>query len=95
VAERLFAEGKSISDVASEMGRAASTVTTYLTDYLVAKRVVDPSPWVEPKDQQDVEAAIEVLGSRPLKPLFDHLQGRVNYDVLRIVATCWENRKQG
>ena len=95
VAERLFAEGRSISDVASEMGRAVSTVTTYLTDYLVAKRVADPSPWVEPKDRQDVEAAIDVLGPRPLKPLFDHLHGRVNYDVLRIVATCWENRKQG
>ena len=94
-AEAFFAEGLTVAEVAEKMGRAASTVSTYLADYLTSKRVTDCSTWVGERDRQDVEAAIEVLGPRPLKPLFDHLQGRVSYDALRIVTTCWENRHRG
>ena len=94
-AEAFFAQGLTVAEVAEKMGRAASTVSTYLADYLTSKRVTDCSTWVGERDRQDVEAAIEVLGPRPLKPLFDHLQGRVSYDALRIVATCWENRHRG
>jgi len=94
-AELLFAEGMSVGEVAEKMGRAASTVSTYLSDYLTSKKVTDCTPWVGQRDRQDVEAAIEVLGARPLKPVFDHLDGRVGYDTIRIVATCWENRNRG
>ncbi len=94
-AEAFFAQGLTVAEVAEKMGRSASTVSTYLADYLTSKRVTDCSTWVGERDRQDVEAAIEVLGPRPLKPLFDHLQGRVSYDALRIVATCWENRHRG
>jgi ATP-dependent DNA helicase RecQ len=91
-AEAYFAQGLTVNEVAEKMSRAVSTVSTYLSDYLTAKRVTDCSTWVGETDRRDVEAAIEVLGPRPLKPLFDHLQGRIGYDTLRIVATCWENR---
>jgi ATP-dependent DNA helicase RecQ len=92
VAESYFARGMTINEVAQEMGRATSTVSNYLSDYLTSKRITDCSTWVAENDRRDVEAAIEVLGPRPLKPLFDHLQGRIGYDTLRVVATCWENR---
>jgi ATP-dependent DNA helicase RecQ len=91
-AETLFAQGLTVTEVAEKMGRATSTVSTYLSDYLTAKRITDCSTWVGDTERRDAEAAIEVLGPRPLKPLFEHLQGRVGYDTLRVVATCWENR---
>jgi ATP-dependent DNA helicase RecQ len=91
-AETLFAQGMTVNEVAEKMGRAASTVNTYLSDYLTAKLITDCSTWVGENDRRDAEAAIEILGPRPLKPLFDHLQGRIGYDTLRVVATCWENR---
>jgi ATP-dependent DNA helicase RecQ len=91
-AEKLFAQGKGIAEVAEEMKRAVSTVSTYLVDYLTAKKVTDCSPWVSDRDRADVEAAIEVVGPRPLKPLFEHLEGRIPYETLRFVVTCWENR---
>src|SRR5690606_15268313 len=91
LAERLFAEGLSVAQVAEQLGRAASTVSTYLTDYLTARKVTDCSPWITEGERRDVEAAIEVLGPRPLKPLFEHLNGRIGYDTIRIVAISWEN----
>jgi len=94
-AEALFAQGLTVGEVAEKMGRAESTVSTYLADYLTSKRITDCSTWVSENDRRDIEAAIEVVGPRPLKPLFDHLQGRVSYDALRIVTTCWENRHRG
>jgi len=91
-AESFFAQGMTVTEVAEKMGRATSTVSTYLSDYLTSKRITDCSTWISENERRDVEAAIEVLGPRPLRPLFDHLQGRVGYDTLRVVATCWENR---
>ena len=88
-----FRQGHSIDEVAEQLGRARSTVTGYLSDYLRHESVTDPSPWVEPAVVSQVESAIESVGLRSLKPIHEHLDGAVDYDAIRIVATCVGNRE--
>ncbi|TWT43409.1 DNA helicase RecQ [Botrimarina hoheduenensis] len=90
----LFREGLAITEVARQMGRAPSTVTGYLSEYLKHESVTDPTPWVDRTTATAVEEAIESVGLRALKPLHEHLGGTVDYDAIRIVATCLANRER-
>jgi ATP-dependent DNA helicase RecQ len=87
-----FAEGKSVEDVAKQMGRALSTTRGYLAEYLRSKPICDPSPWVAAALVQRIESAAETTGLERLKPTFDHLDGTVGYDEIRIVIQCLRNK---
>jgi ATP-dependent DNA helicase RecQ len=88
-----FESGNSVEQVAESMGRAKSTVNAYLREYLTHATVEDPSPWVDAETTARVEQALEHVDGDRLKPVFDHLDGEVSYDQLRIVATCRQNRQ--
>lgn len=88
-----FRRGASIEDTMEAMGRARSTVTSYLSEYLRHEQVQDPSPWVEDDLVKRIELAIAEVGLVGLKPIFDHLGGEVPYEPIRIVATCVANRE--
>ncbi|MGL4512831.1 MAG: DNA helicase RecQ [Lacipirellulaceae bacterium] len=93
-----FRQGLSIADVARRLGRASSTVTGYLNDYLRVEGVTDPTPWVEPALVRRIEGAIERVGGARLKPIFDAVAEEgapASYDDIRVVATCVANRERG
>ena len=85
----LFESGASVEEVAQEMGRAHSTIHGYLGEYLQARSITDPSPWVDAETTERVTRAFKEL-DRPdrLKTLHEHLGGEVDYDTLRIVVSC-------
>jgi len=91
-ASRRFAAGESIADVAEAIGRAKSTVSGYLGDYLRKKQVTDPSPWVDSDAIAPIEQALSADTSGRLKPVYESLEGRFSYDAIRIVAVCLQNR---
>jgi ATP-dependent DNA helicase RecQ len=86
-----FRAGESVETVAKRMDRAPSTVVGYLGQYLRHEQVTDPSPWVDEATATRVRTALEQVGGDRLKPIFDHMQGEVPYDQIRIVATCLAN----
>jgi ATP-dependent DNA helicase RecQ len=88
----LFRQGTTITDAATQLGRARSTVVGYLGQYLGEEGVMDPSPWVDPAIVAEIEAAIEVVGADRLRPIYEHLEQQVDYDSIRIVVTCVNNR---
>ena len=88
-----FREGLTIDEVAERLGRARSTTSGYLNDYLKHERVTDPAPWVDGATAARVEDAIEHVGLRALRPIHDHLGGEIDYDAIRVVATCVANRQ--
>lgn len=90
---QLFERGLSIADVAAKMGRAHSTTAGYLHEYLRQHNVTDPSPWVDAATVRQVEEAIDHTGDAKLRPIFDHLEGNIDYERIRIVATCRRNRE--
>ncbi|MEM1304149.1 MAG: RecQ family ATP-dependent DNA helicase, partial [Planctomycetota bacterium] len=87
-----FRGGASIEEVAAEMQRARSTVVGYLNQYLRNEQVTDPTQWVDADTARRVDAAIDEVGLRGLKPIYEQLGGEVDYDSIRIVATCVANR---
>jgi ATP-dependent DNA helicase RecQ len=87
-----FRRGAAIDEVMQLLGRARSTVTGYLGEYLRHEQVTDPSPWIDDGLARRIEAAMDEVGGERLKPIYDKLGGDVSYDDIRIVATCVANR---
>ena len=83
-AARLFAEGKSIEEVAGAMLRAISTVEGYLYT-AVEKGILDPDLILSPEQQETIMSYTQ---SHPkittLKPLYEHFDGHFSYLQLRI-----------
>jgi ATP-dependent DNA helicase RecQ len=88
-----FRRGASIEEVMQRMGRARSTVCRYLQTYLRHEQVTDSNPWVNSAVARQIEEALETVDPGPLKPVFEHLDGKVSYDDIRIVAACIANRR--
>ena len=87
-----FEKGMSLPDVAGELGRAESTVTKYLTDYIRDRKMTDPSPWVSADIISQVNGAIEQIKPSRLKELYLHFDEQIDYKELRIVFECYRNR---
>ena len=83
-AARLFAEGKSIEDVAGEMLRAISTVEGYLVT-AVEKGLLSPEQILTPEQQDEIlDYMLEHPEIAMLKPLYEHFDGKYSYFQLRI-----------
>jgi ATP-dependent DNA helicase RecQ len=89
----LWRSGMSIDAVCEKTSRARSTVCGYLNDYLKVDSVTDPSAWVSAMEITEVESAIAAtqIADR-LRPLFDYTEGKIPFDSIRIVLSCYVNR---
>jgi hypothetical protein len=82
----LFRQGASVEEVAQQIGRAKSTVTEYLCDFIVAEKPEHIGAWVPQKVYQQVAGAARTVGTRPLKLIFMELKEAVAYDLIRLVV---------
>ncbi|NLX98975.1 MAG: DNA helicase RecQ [Rhodopirellula sp.] len=87
-----FREGRSVSEVAEQMGRATSTAYGYLADFIRNERVTDPSPWVDGPAADRIAQAARQVGLDRLKPIFECLGGEIGYEQIRIVVLCLQNK---
>lgn len=90
-AEVLFREGRSIEEVVQRTGRARSTVTEYLADFLAHEGQLSPEPWVDEETFAAIASAAKIVGASRLKPIFEHCEGRFTYDQIRICLACVRN----
>jgi len=84
----LFRQGASIQDVCERVQRRASTVAGYLADYLKENRIADPSPWLDAAVFERIQEASKTVGTERLRPLFDHFNGGISYDEIRLAVIC-------
>jgi len=89
----LFAEGKSIREVAQAISRAESTTVQYLIEFIEREQIDSPSPWVDEATSQAVSDTARRAGTSRLKPIFDQLGGRVPYDRIRISMACLRHQE--
>ena len=54
--------------------------------------ITDVSPWISPRELQQVEAVVQHAGAERLKPIHDALHGRIGYEQIRIAVACLENQ---
>jgi len=88
-----FEKGQSIEAVAQQMNRAASTVSGYLTQYLQTKKITDNSPWVDQATSQQIIENLHRLEDNRIKPLYEHFEGQISYEAIRITLQCWRNQQ--
>jgi len=88
----LFAQGQTVEQVATAIGRAPSTVRGYLSEFIEQEQIIDPQPWLDEETLERVRQAGEAVGFGPLKPIFEALEGAVPYDQIRIALACLRNR---
>ena len=85
-AARLFAEGKSVEDVAGEMLRAVSTVEGYLAT-AVEKGILSPDLIIDAQQQDEILSyMMEHPEQKALKPVHEHFEGRYSYLQLRVAS---------
>ncbi len=87
----LFAQQKSIREVAAAINRAESTTTQYLLDFIGTEDIDDPSLWVEPAASKKIRQTIRKLGSKQKSLIFKHLSGQVTYPDINITLACLRN----
>jgi len=79
--------------VAAAINRAESTTVQYLVEYIQNEKTTTPLPWVaEPTFKIIIDAAKQA-GAERIKPIFDFLQGRIDYHQIRISLACLRNRE--
>jgi ATP-dependent DNA helicase RecQ len=84
--EELFRRGLSVDVIAAELGRAPSTVWSYLAEFVRSERPASIRPWISAEDEERVTAQLHLAEGGRMKPVFDALGGTVGYDSIRIIA---------
>lgn len=81
----LFEEKVPIAEVAASIERTPSTVSDYLAAWIEQTSARDISPWVSNEVETRVRAAIEKVGAKYMRPIFDELGGEVSYEQIKVV----------
>jgi len=83
----MFAERRSVDEVAESLGLATSTVWGYLNDWVRLEEPADISAWVGADEYRRVLDAAKDSEDGRLKPIFESLSGAVSYGRIRMVLT--------
>jgi len=83
----MFAKNASVIEVAAMTGRAVSTSWSYLAEFVHTYMSHPLEAWVDRKTYTDVESAAKQLKTLNLKPIHDHLLGRVPFEQIRIAIS--------
>jgi ATP-dependent DNA helicase RecQ len=86
LAFELFRGRSAIEDVIHQTGRARSTVTDYLAEFILLEKPASIETWIDPELYDRIAVAVGEHGSEKLKPLFIALEEKVPYENIRIVV---------
>ena len=87
----MFERKLSIEEVAKSVDRAESTATQYLIEYIDREKISNPSPWVDEQTFGSIINAVKQVGTGKMKPVFDFLNGEIDYNQIRISLACLRN----
>ncbi len=87
----LFCKQRPVREVAAAINRAESTTTQYLLEFIQQENIADCAPWVEKSSSEKIKQAVRKLGTKQVKLIFDHLNGQVDYNTIRITLACLKN----
>jgi len=89
----LFEQKLPIKEVAKSVNRAQSTTTQYLVEYIKREKINNPYPWVDKQSFGCIMDAVRQVGSYRMKPIFDLLNGEIDYNQIRISLACLRNNR--
>jgi ATP-dependent DNA helicase RecQ len=80
----LWRAGKSIDAIAAERKLTASTIEVHLAQAIANGEPIDPRRLYSAEEEAEMRAALDGYSDETLKPVFDHLDGRISYGKLRM-----------
>jgi len=89
----LFEQKLSIEEVAKSVNRAESTTTQYLVEYIRQEKISNPYPWVDERVFGRIIGAVKRVGGDRIKPVFDLLNGEIDYNQIRVSLACLRNNR--
>ena len=84
VAIALFRNGASLEKVMEVTARKVGTVVDYLCAFIRRERPASIESWVPEAIQERVKAATAKLGSAFLRPIFEELEEKISYEMIKI-----------
>lgn len=93
VAFDMFAQGRTVEEVAHATGRARSTLSRWLNEYIARTQPPHIDAWVPPEKYRRIAQAARYYPQDRLAPIFVHLKGAVTYDEIRWVLTHLHSRQ--
>lgn len=99
ITKRLLAEGKTIAEIAHARKMTESTIWGHIEAMIDANEIAlgdiapaIPAEWgsVWP----EIEAAIDAVGDEKLKPIYEHLNEKYDYDLIRLGRCYWRLSKR-
>ncbi len=92
----LVKNGKTVFEIAAARSFTEGTIIAHLEKLQMRGDLPPPAPAhiargsIEENEMRDIHAAMRELGAIPLKPVFDHFDGRIPYDILRLARLTFE-----
>ncbi len=80
----LWRGGKSIEQIAAARSLATTTIENHLGIAIEAGEDIDPHRCYTAEEEQEMRAALDGYQDLALKPVFEHLGGRISYGKLRL-----------
>ena len=80
----LYRSGRSVAEIAAERGLVESTIENHLAAAIANGEPLDPRAFYTESEEREIRAALEGYTEESLKPVFDHLGGRISYGKLRL-----------
>ncbi len=81
----MFEAGASIDEVARALDLSPSTIAEHLCAWIVQTRPASVHAWVDDATYERVAAAYQRVGGDRLRPVWEHLEGQVPYETIRVV----------
>jgi hypothetical protein len=89
--------GKSVEGMADDQGRVPSTILSHLEELLALEKITpdDIAHLAHGKEDAIAKAheAFRILTPEHLKPVYEHLHGKVPYDTLHLARLFYEQKK--
>lgn len=90
---RLFSQGLSVTEIASQRSLVTNTIELHLVDCLRGGMSVDIARLVSDADRAQIEKAIGEHGADKLKPIHDSLPDSITHNAIRFVVADRLSRK--
>ena len=84
VSLELYKNGQSVAEIAKSRNLAESTIETHLGQALENGEHLDPRGLYTAEEEETMRRAFEGYEDAALKPVFEHLEGRISYGKLRL-----------
>lgn len=86
----MWRAGKTLSAIATERGLAESTIEVHLAQVISHGEPLDPRSFYTEEEENEMRAAFDGYTEEALKPVFEHLDGRISYGKLRLFRSFAE-----